>query len=831
MTNFLVLLLFFCSGLLALVYEVLWMKELGLLFGNSAFAAATTLAAFFLGLAVGGYFWGQRAVRLKNPLKTYGFLEIAVAISVLGYFLILDGYHALYPLLFRQFASTPWMFVLVKFHLAMLLLFPAAFFIGGTFPVIAQFSVRGTSLLGQKVSILYCVNTLGAAMGALLAGFYLPRHFGYSVTYVMAVVATAVIGVTALLVASNFHDKEASSDKPISGKLVPASIPMHMIRVLALLSGFGTLALQVLWTRMFAQVLQNSVYTFATILVIFLLCLSAGAALAHRMIKSGIEPRMALFGIFVSGAILTGLTPFLFNEWTDGLNYIGADFGWYDYLLQVFKLEFIVMGLPVLILGAIFPFLLKIAEPCDTSSGRLVGHLSALNTIGAIFGSIIAGFVILNLIGVWSGIRLVSGVYLLGSMYLIYVGDPKRRGLVIIPSLSFLLLVLGLETSNLPVVRVDSDNGNERLLDVWESSSGTTAVVLSHDNLKIKVNNHYALGGSGSKSLEALEGRLPTVLHPDPKSVFFLGMGTGISAGAVLNFPIDRLVVAELIPEVVQAASKYFGPYNNKLFSDPRVQVVEEDGRNFLAGNSEKFDLVIADLFIPWRAGAGSLYSIEHYRSVRQSLNEAGLFMQWLPAYQLSEIEFSTIARTMAEVFPQISLWRGDFSASQPVVGLLAQTDERPLAANASIFSKKSLQHSERNLPLFAFYVGNLENIEDRLMRYPINSDDKPVIEYRAPISHRQQSIAAVKWLTSDSLLKYMERITEAQSIDNDPYLQNMPVGANRFPEAGMDLFRGQVLRESGMLSAAKKAYAQFKNTLNFGSVDSGSETSSTPRL
>lgn len=180
-----------------------------------------------------------RKVEQSFEDRTYGYLEIAVAISVFGYFLILDGYYALYPLLFNNFVNTPWIFIVVKFLLSMLLLFPPAFFIGGTLPVIAQYSVRGTSRLGQKVSTLYCVNTFGAAIGALLAGFYLPRLFGFSVTYVMAAIGTASIGVTALLVASNLSDK-GGLRKYSSKKVDSVSIPINMIRVLARLVSVST---------------------------------------------------------------------------------------------------------------------------------------------------------------------------------------------------------------------------------------------------------------------------------------------------------------------------------------------------------------------------------------------------------------------------------------------------------------------------------------------------------------------------------------------------------------------------------------------------------------
>jgi len=796
---------------------VLWMKELGLLFGNTAFATATTLATFFLGLATGGYFWGQRAARLDNPLQTYGLLELAVAISVLGYFQILDAYHALYPSIFELLGNFRWLFILVKFLLSILLLFPAAFFIGGTLPVMSEYLVSGTQKLGQKISSLYAINTLGAAAGTLLAGFYLPKNLGFTASYWLAIFCTVSIGCAALILARRWpYSRAKALETPSRNSNRPDTelISLNTIRVLAIVSGFGTLCLQVLWTRMFAQVLQNSVYTFATILFVFLLSLAVGATAANRIMKYRLCPKTVLFWLFSIAGIFVATTPFLFNFLTNELHYIGSKAGWDEYLFEVFKLEFVIMALPVTILGAIFPFLLKIAEPWETSSGRLVGQLVALNTAGSIIGSIAAGFIILQLMGVWAGIRLIGIIYLLAGLYVTNRQGKQNQEAIIIPMTGIILLVSVLDTTRLPQLRIDPVVNEESLLEVTESSSGTVAIVRRRNSLKIKVNNYYTLGGSGSKNLEEMEGYLPVLLHPKPHSVFFLGLGTGISAGAVLHFPVNRLVVAELIPDVVYASEKYFGRFNNNLFFDPRAQVIEEDGRNFLAGSLEKFDIVISDLFVPWRSGAGSLYSLEHYQTVKDSLQKNGLFMQWLPAYQLSQTEFGSIVRTMAEVFPQITLWRGDFSSKKPIIGLLAQSENKPLSLDALIFSDKNQQNLAERVPILAHYIGNIGKSHNTFMTYPINSDDKPVIEYQAPITQRQQKIHEKNWMTGMELIQFMEHIEEIQAAKTDPYLKKLSEHARNLPKAGMYLHRSQVLKNLGQVTGAKKAYAGYEELL-----------------
>ncbi|MGR9108353.1 MAG: fused MFS/spermidine synthase [Gammaproteobacteria bacterium] len=809
--------LFFFSGLFGLVYEVLWMKELGLLFGNTAFAAATTLAAFFSGLAAGGYFWGQRASGLDNPLQTYGLLELAVALSVIGYCQILDGYHALYPSIFEIFGSHRWVFITVKFLLSIGLLFPAAFFIGGTLPVMTQYWVRNRASLGRGVSVLYGVNTLGAAAGSLLAGFFLPPVLGFSMSYALAVASSASIGVVALILAHRrerpstaFADAPCETESHVNEPLMP----LNTIRALAFISGLGLLCLEVLWTRMFAQVLQNSVYTFATILFVFLVALAAGALFANRLMHHGVGMLGCVSALLVGGGLLVALTPFLFDLLTDGLTYIGARAGWAGYLARVLKMEIAVIAIPVLVLGAIFPYLLKIAEPFTRASGRMVGQLVALNTTGSILGSLMAGFLLLESIGLWAGIRFVAVLYLLAAIFLLRSRQAASPLRIAVPMLGILLLVSVLDPSRLPRVRFDPVEEDESLLDVQESSSATVAVVRRGTELKIKVNNYYTLGGTGSQELEEVEGYLPVLLHSKPDSVFFLGLGTGISAGAALEFPLKRLVVAELIPEVVQASNKYFTRYNNDLFFDPRVQVIAEDGRILLAGSPEQFDLIIADLFIPWRSGAGSLYSLEHYRTVRDRLRSQGTFMQWLPGYQLSTAEFGSIVRTMLEVFPQITLWRGDFSSRKPVLGLLAQADEVPLAVDALLYADPARRDLREQVPLLAHYVGNIGRSPEMWRTYPINSDDKPVIEYQAPITQRREKNQEVDWMAGEALIEFMQALQKHQPAATDPYLANLSPDQLALPKAGLVLHRSRVLKQQGFLTAAKEAHAQYKALL-----------------
>ena len=253
--------------------------------------------------------------------------------------------------------------------------------------------------------------------------------------------------------------------------------------------------------------------------------------------------------------------------------------GWLRYIIQVFAVSGLVIFLPVLLLGTVLPYLMKVGESFGLGAGRTVGNLVAVNTVGAILGSLLAGFVFLDLFGLWNSILMTGGLYL--AAFLLLPGLPHLQR--VLPATAIVLLLLVFHPGRLPLVHADPAQ-NETVLQVWQGSAATVAVVRRQGSLKIKINNFYAVGGTAALKWEQWQTHLPLLIHPKPRSIFYLGMGTGITAGAALSHPVERVVVTEIVPEVVAAARLHFGPYTNHLFEDPRVKVVAEDGRNYLLG-------------------------------------------------------------------------------------------------------------------------------------------------------------------------------------------------------------------------------------------------------
>jgi spermidine synthase len=813
--------LVFASGFAALLYQVLWMRELGRLFGNGAQAVATTLAAFFLGIAIGSRVVGRLAHRVRRPLLAYAGLEAGIAASALLYFALLDAYAAVYAPLHARFGASPGLFLAVKFALSLAALLPPAFFMGGTFPAMSQHLVRSPGALGRTASGLYALNTLGAALGAWLAGFELVRRLGVHGAYALALATS--LGVAALAARAG---REAVAAEPApapraSPARAEAALGGSPLAALAFASGFASLALEVLWTRMFAQVLQNSVQTFALVLCAFLVALAAGAGIARALMRRVGDPAAGLAALALAAGMGVLASGPAFAAWTGGLAYLGGESGWTRYLLGATASTALLLVPPGALVGTVFPFVLRSAQDPARSAGRTVGDLAAWNTLGAVAGALAAGFVLLDALGLWPSLRVVAVGYL-GAALLVAARRARPRPILAVGcALALAAAATRLDTAGLPRVRIEAESERERIVDVLEGSGGTVAVIDRGGFLRMKLDNHYGLGGTDDLEQERRQALLPLSLHPRPRSVFFLGLGSGITAGAALRHPLERLVVAEISPEVVDAARLHFRPWLHGLFEDPRAQVLAEDARALLRGSDERFDVIVSDLFLPWLAGAGSLYSLEAYRAGRERLAPGGLYAQWLALFQLSGDEFATIARTMAEVFPRLTLWRGNLRPSRPIALLVGSADAAPLdpeALRAGLAAASGAAGAEAGSgPLdpahvLLLYQGDLARVPALLAGAPLERDARPGIEYRAAIAHREKRAGRSRAFTGAELVAFYAEVFEGAPPEDDPYLARVPAAARELPRAGLSLLEARALEEAGDLEAAAAARTAFSS-------------------
>lgn len=856
--------LVFLSGLAALIYQVLWMKQIGLLFGNTSQAASVTLASFFGGLAVGSRVLGKRVSKVKNPLRVFAFLELGIAATALLYFVILILFRAIYPGIYQAVGSGG-LLLLIKFALSLLLVFPPAFCMGGTIPVLGQFLVRQRESFGRTSALIYGVNTLGAAMGAVMAGFYLPVWLGFNGTCVTAIVISGSVSTVALLRSRESggevflqgadsvemkeeiednesltrqqrrqRDREGTPKEKRSGREnAPhrSGLRRGFIMLLGFLSGFGVLALEVLWTRLFSQVLENSVYTFAAILVVVLVFLALGSLLGSIIARFKVPPFLVLSTLVLVGAGAVMTMPSLFLWVTDDMQLLRSKGSWSEYVMLILRSVALVIGPSAVLLGTVFPYLMKVEEEYLESPGESLGCLASVNTIGAILGALVCGFLLLDWLGIWRGFQLVALIYLLAAVVIPVQLDQRGIGVKVA---GLVLLVMNLtvfDFKGLPVIATDPDRPKEKVLEVWEGSDCSVAVTENEFGRAIRINSDYSLGSSGAFISEKIQADFPLLVYPETKSVFFLGLGTGITAGSALDrkHQVERLVACELVPEVVTAAKKYMTDLDGfdltgGLFRDRRAEILIEDGRHYLMATNETFDMINADLFVPFRSGAGSLYTLEHFEGARERLSPGGVFVQWLPLHQLTKKDFAIIARTMVEAFDQVSMWRHNFQPGAELVALVGHQEGQSLPGSLidsdaskkrAVFGKSHVDLRRLDLPLdsqtiLLFYAGNLTAARSLLEDSPINTDDRPMIEYLAPRNYRSQGDQENPWFLGGKFAKFVDEVQAICPPASDPLLVNRTEANRRLPLAGSALHRAGLAEVEGNEAGAREEWNRF---------------------
>lgn len=809
--------LFFCSGAIALVYEVLWQRQFALLLGSAAPASAAVLAAYFAGLGAGSFVVGRLAHRWASPLRAYAVLEVLIGAGALLTVLIQLGFDRFYPLLFGALADKPGTFFAVKLAMAFAAIAVPTFCMGGTLPLLGRFADQGRQHLGLTAGLLYVANTAGASLGALSVPFVLLPLLGINNTLALCVVGNLALAVWAWWLAKRFAPvplpSPVGSDRKISAPR--RAHGLNSTYALALLSGAATFALQVFWNRAFAQVHENSVHSFAVIVAVVILALAMGAQLARVGLGRGLPPRALLAASWCAAGVLILAGPWLFLRLTGGLAYFSTQLSFFTYAGKLLSTTAAVLFIPIALLGVGLPALMEEAGR-DTRRGasEILGRLLAVNVIGSVAGSLIAGFLAPHWLGLWTGILMI-GLLLAFAGLAAWLGrnsSSPRNGRMLALATAFAMGCWLAARLELPRVRLDSARG-ERLVSIAEGSHGITAVIERPGSRRLKLNNHYVLGGTASTGDERMQAHLPLLLHPAPRRVAFLGVGTGITAGGALFHPVEQVVAIELVPEVITAARAQFSEANAGLLTDPRTKVVVDDARNYLRGSGDKFDVIVGDLVVPWRQGEGALFTAESFVAARAALAPGGLFCQWLPLFQLSATEARMVIHTFRSVFPNATLWRGDFSPTEPAIALIGGAGEMKLQSESLRSRIAQLKPDPTNPQLadpvifWMHYVGALQPAEAGSAPGPINTDDRPVIELMGPLQRGQPGHA---WLNGRGLQTLLDTLTGGGAGN----LARLTVEENAGAQAGRVLAQMAIELSERNPVAARAAQQQLQQLL-----------------
>ena len=731
------LILFFFSGACSLVYQVVWVRMLMPVFGVSTFAVSIVLAAFMAGLALGSYWCGRVADRRGNGLRLYALLELGIGVFALIFPLLLAGLDEVYTALYGSLQGIDGAFVLVRLVLAFALLLVPTTLMGATLPTLSKAVAHRLERVGGDMGRLYAANTLGAATGCAVAAFFALEYLGVSGTTYAAAASNLIIA----LVAYRWSRDGQQEQTGVGRDAVPTTLEGRLVLGGFALSGFVALGYEVLWTRLLAMLLQSATaQTLSTILVAFLLGLAGGAALGARWIDRWRTP-LAAFGAVelliglcgLSSIAAFGSIPYIVEAW-------GGALSWEGHLSKLFVVAFVVMLPATLLMGLLFPIAAKVCIPRLDQLGRGVGTVYAANTLGAIAGALVAGFVLLPLLGTYRSIQVLAWVNIaIGAVILAL--DPaaqlRRKVVRTVGGLALGLVLMLLLPAGLFVELFHWSEPNSRLL-YWDEGAGATVSVhQKQDGVRIlKVNG----GGEVPTDYASLQtfrllGHLPLVLHPDPAEVLVIAFGGGITLSAAELHQPERLDCAELVPGVPRTAP-YFARYNRQIatrLDQAPIELVAEDGRNYVLHAQRQYDAIICDATHPGTADSWVLYTEEFYRLCRGRVGPDGLVAQWLPLHGLSVEDYKMILRTFRAVYPHASLWLthqysillGTPSALRIDYAAL----ERKLGQPAVRANLRSVDLGDPPSFLSALVLG-----EKELAAYagsgPINTDDRPYISF-----------------------------------------------------------------------------------------------------
>jgi spermidine synthase len=731
-------LLLFFSGTAALIYQVLWIRQLSLVVGVEVYSITVAVSAFFAGLAAGGALLGRIADGWKRPLLLYSLLETGVAMA--GIVVTVALAHTAGP-----FVAIESRVSIVAWALPFLLVGAPAFLMGGTLPVAVHWLAAGNAHLAKVGGWVYAANTAGGIAGALLSSFVLLPWLGVRGSAMVAALFNLIAAGVALAL-DRQSDAEQITRKDIE---TPDTPPRGSRTALVLYAIAGGIALgyEVAWSQAMAQFLSTRVFAFSVVLATYLTGLVIGSALYARF-SNRVRDAWGVFGLFISGAGFVALLEIAcLSLWqlriqaeagNLALSVTGSEFA--HTCAQFLVAAVGVIFVPTILLGAAFPVVLQLAaDPKRT--GRDVGAVLALNTAGGIAGTLLTGFLLvpaLGLVHTFSVLAVAAAA--VGALAVLLGTGVTRKVQWMVFGIGLVAVAVGIFTPPDRLARLLlTTRGGGSLVFYQESRGATVAIAQqrSGDNVFRRL---YIQGVSNSgdalPSLRymRLQAMLPLLIHRgEPKSALVIGFGTGITAGAVLHYPqLNRRVCVELLPAVVKAGQLF--PENYKAGSDPRMQIRISDGRHELLRTSERYDLITLEPPPPSAAGVVNLYSTDFYQLAGKRLEPNGLLAQWLPISTQNDEDTRSLVRSFLDVFPYATLW------STELHEMLLVGSYQPIELNADQIANRFTQGNVRTslgavgisspAALLATWVTGREGLERYAMNARPVTDNDPRIEY-----------------------------------------------------------------------------------------------------
>ena len=665
---------FVFSGATGLIYEVLWARMLGLVFGATTLAVSTVLAAFMGGLALGSALAGRLAGRIRKPLSTYGWIEIAIGVYALLVPFLFRWVDNLYALIWQQFQPGFFTFSLWRFLLSCLMLLVPTTLMGATLPVLSAALLRhGTT----AVTRLYGCNLVGAIVGTLAAGFVLLPSLGVRTTIVIAAAINIIVGLVGIFLQRGV---EPQIERVEIGKIRGSSFWYFAAAV----SGFVTIGTQVSWTRILTMVIGSSTYAFSIVVALFLIGLAGGAWFIGRKDRSA-----KLRGTIIVVEVLTAISLFASLYVVNRLPWVLVNLGinlnvssWAGLLgLQITCATLLIL-VPALLMGMVMPLVLEWAASDPDAAVARVGRAYAVNTIGAIAGAFFTGFVLIPKTSTKFALILASALCVVVAGLAYQPGETQRdpalkRSLAIgaIPVVLLVMLFLAprMNLVDLSVGAYDSlvrmlANTREgvtnekaqpgQLLMYEEGPTATVSVRRDGETISMAINGRTNASDTVyDMPTQVMLGQLPLFVAPRIDNGLIIGFATGVTVGSMLQSPIQSVTCLELEPGTVNG-SRFFEHVNNRPLEDPRTRLIIDDARTFLRVTPNRYDMIVSEPSHPWVPGVANLFTQEFFELGRERLSEQGIFVQWVQIYQLSTESLRSVLATYHKVFPHVLMFR-----------------------------------------------------------------------------------------------------------------------------------------------------------------------------
>ncbi len=720
---------FFFSGISGLIYQIVWTRMLLLNFGSTTHTITAVVSAFMTGLAIGSFLGPKIFKKLTNYFLLYAAIEFVIGISALltPFFFekatsIYTSFYAVYPF--------PILLLITKFFLITLALLPATIAMGMTLPILVHYITQKFRVsVGKTVSILYAVNTFGAFVGTLLSAYVLIEVFGLRSSLYIACSINFILSIVVFAMSKKQYvlpkeDQEpASSESTYTSLYTKASIRFAL--VIFSLSGLVSMAYEILWIRMLTPISGTYIYAFSSILALFFMGIIIGSLIAYfvktRYLLSSFGFAQIGIGIGAISSVVIASSRFQLSTWA---------------------IEALIILPATICMGLTFPFISRFARV--SGAGSFVGTSYAVNTIGSLVGPYIASFLLLPFFGTTRSIMLLGFVNIIFGIILfqkesIQKGKAIRSivtsGMLIVCVTGLLFLILQPQVfyeRSVSQILQKVTGGSYKY--IYKEDETASVIAWSNEDGS---DHGLLVDGVGMSSLvneTKLMAHIPILLHPDPSNMLIIAFGLGTTHRSALSYDIDVDSV-ELVPSVPKAFPLFFSDASS-LLTNPKGNIIINDGRNYVRMSKKKYDIIAIDPPPPVNsAGTTVLYSKEFYEQSKKLLTENGMVSQWL-FYGTRIDDFRMLVKSFIDVFPYVQVF-----LSPQDIGIYVIGSVKPMSVDKTTIEQKLSKYTKANNDInewskwdsdriVKLYAGDKGMLERFAKGASAVTDDHPRTEY-----------------------------------------------------------------------------------------------------